>query len=52
MKDFVDFGLWIKILDPPSLRNRVKLGVLGGGLGGDSLVLDKPTYRILAPYYA
>ena len=38
----LDFGLWIKILDPPSLRNRVKCGVLGGGLGGrgNSLALD------------
>ena len=30
----LDFGLWIKILDPPSLRSMVKFGVFGGGLGG------------------
>ena len=43
-------GLWIKILDPPFLRNRVKWDILGGW--GNSFAIDKPTHRFLAPCYA
>ena len=34
----LDVGLCIKILDPPSLRNRVKCGVLGWGLRGGGAI--------------